>query len=78
MKTPASATPTQPATYSQLSRLKEKVTGGGGVGEYQQLDHNKGSKGGIEVDKRKHLPPSEEYGTLETEMVSSHSREQLK
>ena len=76
MKTPASATPTQPFIYSQLNRLKEKVKGGSGVGEYQQLDHK--GDGGVEVDKRKHLPLSEEYGTLETETVSSHSyREQL-
>ena len=47
------------------------MTGGRGGGEYQQLDHK--GKGGAKVDNRKHLPPSEEYGTLETETVSSHS-----
>ena len=76
MKTPASATPTQPstqpATYSVLNKLKEKVTGGRGVGEYQQLDHNKG-KGGVKVDNHGDLPPPDEYGTLVTETVSSHS-----
>ena len=58
VKTPASATPTQPFIYSQLNRFKEIVKGDG---EYQQLDHIKGDKVN---DHKKTPPPTEEYGTL--------------
>ena len=76
VKTPVGATPTEPSPQTPINSILNRFRNMGRKmgteesGEYQHLDHKEG-KHEVEVDDHMTLPPTEEYGALETVSMQS-------